>query len=193
MSVLKGVSIHVMSYKNSVLAGTALFLALSGSSWAGWLENHEQQIRIDGTVFEGRWAYIGDRPYVNVESFGKALGLPRRHNVKNWYLSSQGAPKGSPFQMQVESVTGKLPTVRNGGATFVDLEAACKAMQIPFHYDFYDMVYEVGDAYKGQYMIGAWQRWLNGKETLYGGTHIKGALDQGHFNIHIDPNKTDGI
>lgn len=177
----------------SVLTGAALFLAMSGTSWAGWLEPHEQQIRIDGIIYEGRWAYIGDRPYVNVESFGKALGLPRRHNVKNWYLSSQGSPKGSPFQMQVESCTGKLPTVRNGGATFVDLQSACQAMEIPFHYDFYNKYYEIGDAYHGQYMIGAWQRWINGKDTVYAGTHQRGSLDQGHFNIHIDPNKHDGI
>ena len=136
---------------------------------------------------------IGDRPYVNVESFGKALGLPRRHNVKNWYLSSQGAPKGSPFQMQVESVKGKLPTTRVGGGTFVELQAACSAMEIPLHWDTRSQVFEVGEAYAGQYMIGAWQRWMNGKDTLYSATHQRGAKDQGNFyDPHIDANLSDG-
>lgn len=137
---------------------------------------------------------IGDRPYVNVESFGKALGLPRRHNVKNWYLSSQGNPKGSPFQLQVESINTKLPTQRFGGGTFVELQSACKAMNIPLHWDTRGHVFEVGDAYAGEYMIGAWQRWLNQKDNNYRGTHSRGAQDQGNFyDPHIDANKRDGI
>jgi hypothetical protein len=203
--VEKGVSIHVKRSTFSVLIGTALFASLSGSSAADWIgkENSDSlffanrngcQIRIDGKNYEGRWAIIGDRPYVNVESFGKALGLPRRHNVKNWYLSSQGNPKGSPFQMQVESVKGKLPTTRFGGGTFVDLAAACKAMDIPLHWDTRGRVFEVGEAYEGQYMIGAWKRWYNGKDRLYNATSTCGAKDQGNFyDPHIDANKTDGI
>lgn len=174
--------------------GAALFASLSGSSWAGWLERPNCEIRIDGRPYEGRWAMIGDRPFVDVESFGKALGLPRRHNVKNWYLSSQGNPKGSPFQLQVESINCKLPTQRFGGGTYVELQSACKAMQIPLHWDSRGKVFEVGDAYAGEYMIGAWQRWLVNKEAQYTGTHQRGAKDQGNFyDPHIDANKTDGI
>ena len=188
----------------SVLAGAALFASLSGSASADWLSSEQSQtlnfanrngclIRIDGKNFEGRWAFIGDRPFVNVESFGKALGLPRRHNVKNWYLSSQGNPKGSPFQMQVESINTKLPTVRFGGGTFVELQSALKAMQIPLHWDTRGRVFEVGEAYAGQYMIGAWQRWYVQKDMMYTGTIRCGAKDQGNFyDPHIDANLSDG-
>ena len=182
----------------SVLVGAALFGSLATSASAGWYEDSferpSNQIRIDGKVFEGKWAMIGDRPYVNVESFGKALGLPRRHNVKNWYLSSQGNPKGSPFQLQVESVNTKLPTTRFGGATFVDMRSACKAMDIPVHFDTRGHYFEIGEAYAGQYMIGAWQRWLNGKNSDPSGVHHYGAQDQGNFyDPHIDACQTDGI
>lgn len=180
-------------FAKSVLMGAALFTSLTGVSWAGWLEPENNSIRIDGIIYEGQWAYVGERPYVNVESFGKALGYPRRHNVKNWYLGKEGAPKGSPFQLMVESYGKDLPTTRFGGGTFVDMQAACKQLHIPFHYDPEGQVYEIGNPYQGEYMIGAWQRWLNGKETLYFGTHRCGSLDQGHFNIHIDANKRDGI
>lgn len=166
----------------SVLAGAALFISLSGISSAGWLERNDAEIRIDGRIYEGRWQMIGDRPWVNVESFGKALGLPRRHNVKNWYLSSQGNPKGSPFQMQVESLGGKLPTTRFGGATFVDLQSACKAMNIPVHIDTRGHVWEVGKAYQGAYMVGAWARWYHNKENAYRGSDgYRSATEPGIF------------
>lgn len=167
----------------SVLAGAALFASLTGTSSAGWLERNSSEIRVDGRIFEGRWQMIGDRPWVNVESFGKALGLPRRHNVKNWYLSSQGSPKGSPFQLQVESLGGKLPTQRFGGGTFVDMQAACQAMNIPVHIDTVGHTYEVGNAYHGEYMNGAWARWYHGKDNSYSGVQgTYSSKDQGHFD-----------
>lgn len=151
----------------SVLVGAALFASLAGTSSAGWLERNDTEIRVDGRIYEGRYQMIGDRPWVNVESFGKSLGLPRRHNVKNWYLSSQGNPKGSPFQLQVESLGGKLPTTRFGGGTFVDMQAACAAMNIPVHIDTLTKTWEVGDAYHGEYMNGAYARWYHAKDNLY--------------------------
>lgn len=181
LSVEKGVSIHVKRFTFSVLVGAALFASLTGTSSAGWLERYNREIRVDGRPFEGRWALIDGRPWVNVESFGKALGLPRRHNVKNWYLSSQGNPKGSPFQLQVESLNGKLPTTRFGGGTFVDMQAACQAMKIPVHIDATDGVYEVGDAYRGEYMNGAWSRWYHGRRDYRGVWGSGSSKDQGHL------------
>ncbi len=161
-----------------------MFASLAGTCSAGWLEQPEQEIRVDGRLYQGRWAYIGDRPYVNVESFGKILGVPRRHNVKNWYLGSQGNPKGSPFQMAVETGNVKVPTVRYGGATFVDLMAACEAMDIPVHIMPYNKMYEVGDAYAGKYMNGAWKRWENSATGAYRGTSRGCAGNQRHWGNH---------
>lgn len=128
------------------------------------------KIRIDGLIYEGTWAMIGDRPYVNVESFGKALGLPRVHNVKNWYLGEEGKPKGSPFQLAVETAKGTLPTVRFAGATMVELPAALRALGIPYHYDTAARTFEVGDPYMGEYMIGAWYRWYANSHSWYNWT-----------------------
>lgn len=124
-------------------------------------------IRIDGINYEGTWAFVGSKPYVNVESFGKALGLPRVHNVKNWYLGRDGKPKGSPFQLAVESAKGTLPTLRFGGATMVELPAALKALGIQYHYDTMARTFEVGEPYHGQYMIGAWYRWYANTRSWY--------------------------
>ncbi len=124
-------------------------------------------IKIDGINYEGTWAFIGDRPYVNVESFGKALGLPRVHNVKNWYLGEDGKPKGSPFQLAVETAKGTLPTTRFAGATMVELPAALRALGIPYHYDTKARTFEVGDPYQGEYMIGAWYRWYSNRNNWY--------------------------
>lgn len=147
----------------SVLLGAALFTSMTDTSFASYWDRPHQKIRINGREYQGTWAMIGERPYVNVESFGMALGLPRRHNVKNWNLGTTSTPKGSPFQMLVEGGTVKLPTTRFGGATYVDLQAACQALGIPFHRDYDGEFLEVGDAYQGEYMRGAWERWLNAK------------------------------
>lgn len=157
--------------------------SLTTTCSAGWLERPEQEIRVDGRLYEGTWAYIGDRPYVNVESFGKALGVPRRHNVKNWYLGSEGNPKGSPFQLAVESGNKKIPSIRYGGATYVDMMAACKAMDIPVHIMPHTKMYQVGSPYAGEYMIGAWQRWLYGNLESYREAHSSGR-NQRHWDNH---------
>ena len=169
----------------SVLLGATLFVSMATPSLAGYWDEHQgQRIRINGQEYHGRWAYVGERPYVNVESFGKALGVPRRHNVKNWYIGEKGAPAGSPFQMLVESGKFKLPTARFGGATYVDLQAACQALGIPFHRDYDGEYLEIGDAYQGEYMIGAWQRWLNGKQAYYPGNSHSSARGQGQLDEH---------
>lgn len=169
----------------SVLLGATLFASMATGASASYWEHPDQTIRVNGHEYYGRWAYIGERPYVNVESFGKALGVPRRHNAKNWYLGESGGPSGSPFQMLVESGKFKLPTVRFGGATYVDLIAACEALKIPYHRDFDNRFLEVGDAYQGEYMIGAWERFVNGKTgASYEGMHGHTARGQEHLDMH---------
>ncbi|MEW6278770.1 MAG: hypothetical protein AB1758_09125 [Candidatus Eremiobacterota bacterium] len=119
-------------------------------------------IKVEGVTYEGVWAMIGERPYVGVESFGKALGYPRHHNAKGWCLNP---PDGkhrdptNPFVLAVEAAGKRVPTARFAGATMVDLRSACEALDIPFHYDFHCRIFEVGSPYEGEIMKGALYRW----------------------------------
>lgn len=154
-------SFHVKKFAKTLGVAAALFAGLTGVSQASYWDHPDTTIRVNGSTYYGRWAYINERPYVNVETFGRMLGVPRRHDTQNWYLGTEGKPSGSPFQMVVESGTVKLPTARFGGATFVDLQAACQALDIPYHRDYNGNTLEVGDGYRGEYMNGAWQRYSN--------------------------------
>lgn len=148
----------------ALLVGAALFGAANAS-----VKRPDGVIRIDGKVYEGSWAYVGDRPYVNVESFIKTVDVPRNHNTKYWYVSKDGKGNGSPFDLQVEAGTAKIPTARVGGATMMDLEAACRALKLPFHRDLRDHVFEVGQRYRDHYMHGAHMRNWNARNAPYSG------------------------
>lgn len=166
----------------SVLLGAALFTSMTDSSFASYWDRPQQKIRVNGNEYQGAVRYIGERPYVNVESFGRALGFPRRHTVKNWNLSTEATTTGSPFEMVVQAGTVKLPTTRFAGATYVDLQAACQALGIPYHRDYDGEYLEVGDAYQGEYMRGAWERWQN----MHNGQYREMTRPHGVRQQHLD-------
>ncbi len=112
-----------------------------------------EQIMIHGMPFQGTSTVINGRTYVNVDSLTKALKLPHQHNVLNWQLS-QKTSKGSATQLSVDSTGAKLPTVRFGGATMVDLQSAAKALKLPVHRDLEGGSIQVGRPFVGESAIG---------------------------------------
>lgn len=149
-----------------MVVGAALALSLVSPAMARQA-NKDATIQVNGTNFEGKWAIIGERPYVGVESFAKALGLPRIHNVKDWQLAQSPSGPVNPLELVVRGPKSKLPTVRHAGATMVDLKAACADLDIPLHYNFYSRVWQVGSPYKGEFLKGAWYRWLSNSHRWY--------------------------
>lgn len=127
-------------------------------------------IKVEGVTYEGVWAFVGERPYVGVESFGNAMGYPRVHNVKGWSLNPPGAPRSSsinPLVLAVEAAGQQVPTTRFAGATMVDLQATCDALDIPYHYDFSRRTFEVDSPYRGEIMKGALYRWWQNHYLWY--------------------------
>ncbi len=127
-------------------------------------------IKVEGVTYEGVWAFVGERPYVGVESFGNAMGYPRVHNVKGWSLNPPGAPRSTsinPLVLAVEAAGQQIPTSRFAGATMVDLQAACNALDIPYHYDFGRRTFEVDSPYRGEIMKGALYRWYSNHYQWY--------------------------
>lgn len=119
-------------------------------------------IKVEGVTFEGVWAMVGERPYVGVESFGNAMGYPRVHNVKGYALNPPGTPRSTsvnPLVLAVEANGKQVPTTRFAGATMCDLQSTCKALDIPYHYDFSTRTFEVDSPYRGEIMKGALYRW----------------------------------
>jgi hypothetical protein len=150
-----------------LLAAAVLSMVAAAPAGAS-LQHPDITITINGVPYHGLWSYVGDRPYVGVESFGKALGLPRQHNVLGWCLNTNDKPCDiSPFQLAVEANGKKIPTVRFGGATMVDLRAALSALKIPFHYNFQARQYSVGNPYYGEAMKGAYMRWVLNQYDLH--------------------------
>lgn len=142
-----------------VLAGLALTGFLVAPALASVMKP-EVSLRINGAPFEGKWTTIGDRIYVGVESLARALGYPRRHNVKGWCLGPEGNPcEVSPLELAVDAAGQPLPVVRHGGVTMVDLKEACRVLHIPFHYHFASRTYQVGSPYLGEAVKGAVYRW----------------------------------
>ncbi|GMU56923.1 MAG: hypothetical protein AMXMBFR33_60690 [Candidatus Xenobia bacterium] len=126
-------------------------------------------IKVEGITYEGVWAFVGERPYVGVESFGNALGYPRVHNVKGWSLNPP-PPRTSginPLVLAVEAGGKNIPTTRFGGATMCDLQTACDALDIPYHYDFERRIFEVDSPYRGEIMKGALYRWWSNHYDWY--------------------------
>jgi hypothetical protein len=129
----------------SGLLGLGMVVGTSqpGSARTSMMTTANKSIMINGHLFEGRWAYVEDRPFVSVSAFEHALGLPHRHDTRNWYLGAEGAPHGNVLQPGVESAAGKLPSVSYGGTMMVDLRAACKALHLRCHEDFETGTYYV--------------------------------------------------
>ena len=115
-----------------------------------------QEIRLNGKVYQGNWAFIDDRIYVSVDAFARQMGLPHNHNALNWQLSEGG--KGNPYSLGVDVSNSKVPTVRFAGTTMVDLRKACSALKIAFHHDFTSGTYDVGTPYANSYAKGSYYR-----------------------------------
>ena len=162
--------------KKWVLLGAAA-AALMGASAAPSLADSGNMImrspvtiKVEGVTYEGVWAFVGERPYVGVESFGNAMGYPRVHNVKGWSLNPPGAPRSSsinPLVLAVEAAGQQIPTSRFAGATMIDLQTACNALDIPYHYDFERRTFEVDSPYRGEIMRGALYRWYSNHYQWY--------------------------
>jgi len=115
---------------------------------------HDVMIVVNGVPFQGEWAFVGERPYVGIESFGKALGSPRQHNLLGWCLeTADGATRtcdANPLELAVRSQGQALQTARHGGVTMVDLRQALQVLDIPFQYRLHDRTFMVGDPRFGQ-------------------------------------------
>lgn len=156
-----------------LLLACALFVGVMAAPSQARVDNDQVDIQIQGVPFFGEWAFIGGRPYVGIESFGKALGFPREHNVLGWCLNPPPPPATactvSPFALAVQSKGKNLRTVRFGGNTMVDLRQALDVLDIPFHYGYTDaQTFYVGNPYEGESMKGAWYRWRAMHYDLHG-------------------------
>lgn len=153
-----------------LLVACALLLGAMAAPSQAKVMGDDVKVVINGVPFHGEWAFVGERPYVGIESFGKALGFPREHNVLGWCLNPPPPPAvecdASPFELAVHSKGKALRTVRFGGNTMVDLRQALQVLDIPFNYRFDDRAILVGNPYFGETMRGAWYRW----RSLYGDT-----------------------
>lgn len=150
-----------------LIVGTAMALTMFSPASARQ-EQTEPGIWVNGVNFEGKWAIIGERPYIGAESFANALGLPRITNYKARVLAKKSTGAHSPLDLIVYGPKNqKLPTVRHAGVTMCDLEAACEELGLPFHRNFYTRVWQVGSPYRGEFLKGAWYRFLNQKNGWY--------------------------
>jgi hypothetical protein len=115
---------------------------------------HDVKIVVNGIPFQGEWAFVGERPFVGIESFGKALGSPRQHNLLGWCLetadSATGTCDANPLELAVRSQGQALKTARHGGVTMVDLRQALQVLDIPFTYRLHDRTFMVGHPYFGE-------------------------------------------
>lgn len=117
---------------------------------------HEVKIVVNGVPFQGEWAFVGERAFVGIESFGKALGSPRHHNLLGWCLETADKADQNctcdinPLELVVRSQGQALKTARHGGVTMVDLRQALQALDIPFTYRLYDRTFMVGTPHFGE-------------------------------------------
>ncbi len=144
-------------------------------------------INVNGIEFQGKWAIIGERPYVGVESFGKALGLPRIHNAKGWQLAEKPMGTLNPLELVVKGPRSKLPTVRHAGVTMVDLLAASDALGLETHHNFYSRTWQIGTPYKGEFLKGAYYRWLAHANNWYNKNALTGVdLNSNYWDNSFD-------
>lgn len=134
------------------------------------VSTHEMKIVVNGIPFHGEWAFIGERPYVGVESFGKALGSPRQHHLLGWCLESAGSTANcdaDPLELAVHSRGQALQTVRHGGVTMVDLRQAAQVLGLSFRHRFHDRTFMVGQPSFGESAKGDQHRRRTLKNDYY--------------------------
>lgn len=160
-----------------VIVGVAMTLTFASPASA-----RDLSVSVNGQPFYGKWAMVDERPYVGVEAFASALGLPRIHNAKDWQLADKASGTSNPLDLVVRGPKGKLPTVRQGGVTMVDLRAAADALGLPFHYNTFARTFQVGSPYYGEAMKGAWYRWYNQRYGRYTPSHLSTEPMRDHMN-----------
>ena len=82
-----------------MIAGLAagIVLAMGGAASADFNYptdgGYDVSLNVNGNPFFGKWAIVDDRPYVGIEAFSDALGIPRKHYYKSWNVA-EGAEDG---------------------------------------------------------------------------------------------------
>jgi hypothetical protein len=146
--------------------GLVLIAASVAPAFAALGGHSDVEIRVYGEIYRGNWDYVGDRIYVNVDA-------PHIHDALNWQLVKGG--KGNPYQLSVDANKSKLPTIRHGGITMVDLEKACDVLKVPYHKDYATGTVDVGSPWAKEYVIGSYYRHtMHSEGKPYGSTRQVG-------------------
>lgn len=145
-----------------LIAGVALVLgmALVGPAAADYnpCKGYNVNLNVNGNPFYGKWAIINDRPYVGVEAFAEAVGLPRVHYFKGWSVAEEPADTIDPLRLSVLVGNEQVDTLRFGGVTMVDLYHAASALDLPIHHNFTNKTIQIGSRYQGEMHKGEWYR-----------------------------------
>lgn len=149
-----------------MIAGLAagIMLAMGGVASADWDYptdgGYVVNLNVNGKPFFGKWAFVNDRPFVGIEAFSDALGVPRKHYYKSWNLAENAAEVGDPLVLMSTAEEKEVDTIRFGGVTMVDLYSAAAALDLPVHHNFRNKTIQVGSNYIGHQMPGAWYRYM---------------------------------
>ncbi len=147
---------------NKLIAGLTLAvgMALAGPAAADYTpcKGYNVNLNVNGTPFYGKWAIINDRPYVGVEAFAEAVGLPRVHYYKGWSVAEEPASTVDPLNLAVLVGDDNVDTLRFGGVTMIDLYHAASALDLPVHHNFTNKTIQVGSRYHGEMHKGEWYR-----------------------------------
>ena len=149
-----------------MIAGLAagIVLAMGGAASADFNYptdgGYDVNLNVNGNPFYGKWAIVDDRPYVGIEAFSDALGIPRKHYYKSWNVAEGAEDAGDPLVLMSTAEGLEVDTIRFGGVTMVDLYSATAALGIPVHHNFTNKTIQVGSRYVGHEMPGAWYRYM---------------------------------
>ena len=148
-----------------MIAGLAagVMLALGGTASADLVSgpaDYDVHVSVNGNPFYGKWAIVDDRPYLGVEALSEILKLPRKHYYKAWNVAENAKEAGDPLMLMTTAEGSKVKTIRFAGVTMVDLYEVAYALDLPVHHNFRNKTIPVGDEYTGEYMKGAWYRYM---------------------------------
>ncbi len=141
---------------------TAALLAMGGAATADCTGcEYDLNLNVNGTPFYGNWALVNDRPFVGVEAFSDAVGLPRSHYYQGWSIGEKPSDNIAPLEFLVRAGDKPVETIRFGGVTMIDLYKTAEALDLPVHHNFNTKTIQVGDRYVGHELPGAWYRRLS--------------------------------
>jgi hypothetical protein len=167
-----------------MIAGLAagVMLALGGMANADCVncDEYDLNVNVNGNPFFGKWAIVDDRPYLGVEALSDSLKLPRKHYYKAWDIARDAKETGDPLMLMTTAEGTKIPTLRFGGVTMVDLYAVANALDLPVHHNFRNKTFQVGSDYNGEMMKGAWYRYMARKH----GWALHDDLDRYRWRYH---------